>query len=70
MTILLITHREDIGMVADYGTLLWRGSCLITDKFPNVMLKYCEKAGLKAICQRSIFDVDKLKIDTLNNNNN
>ncbi|MFX0026461.1 MAG: ATP-binding cassette domain-containing protein, partial [Candidatus Hermodarchaeota archaeon] len=25
MTILLITHREDIGMVADYGTLLWRG---------------------------------------------
>lgn len=68
VTILLITHREDIGMVADYGTLLWKGNCLITDVFPNVMIKYCEKAGLKAICQRSIFDAEKLKIDSLNNN--
>jgi Fe-S cluster assembly ATP-binding protein len=55
MTILLITHREDIGMVADYGTLLWRGDVLMTDLFPQVMLKYCAKAGLKEFCKRTLF---------------
>lgn len=55
MTILLITHREDIGMVADYGTLLWRGDTLLTDEFPKVMLKYCAKAGLKEFCKRTLF---------------
>lgn len=55
MTILLITHREDIGMVADYGTLLWRGDALLTDEFPKVMLRYCAKAGLKEFCKRTLF---------------
>jgi Fe-S cluster assembly ATP-binding protein len=55
MTILLITHREDIGMVADYGTLLWQGNMVTTDEFPKVMLKYCQKAGLKDICERTLF---------------
>ncbi|TFF95217.1 MAG: ATP-binding cassette domain-containing protein [Promethearchaeota archaeon] len=55
MTILLITHREDIGMVADYGTLLWRGDHIITDEFPKVMLKYCAKAGLREFCKRTLF---------------
>jgi Fe-S cluster assembly ATP-binding protein len=55
MTILLITHREDIGMVADYGTLLWQGNALITDEFPEVMLRYCAKAGLKEFCKRTLF---------------
>jgi Fe-S cluster assembly ATP-binding protein len=55
MTILLITHREDIGMVADYGTLLWRGTHLLTDEFPKVMLQYCKKAGLKDFCKRALF---------------
>lgn len=55
MTILLITHREDIGMVADNGTLLWQGNMVITDEFPKVMLKYCQKAGLKNICERTTF---------------
>ncbi|MFW9968665.1 MAG: ATP-binding cassette domain-containing protein [Candidatus Odinarchaeota archaeon] len=56
MTILLITHREDIGMVADYGTLIWRGDVLITDEFPKVMLRYCAKAGLKEFCKRKLFN--------------
>lgn len=56
MTILLITHREDIGMVADYGTLLWRGDALMTAEFPRVMLKYCAKAGLKDFCKRTLFN--------------
>jgi Fe-S cluster assembly ATP-binding protein len=55
MTILLITHREDIGMVADYGTLLWRGDHILTDEFPKVMLEYCKKAGLKDFCKRTLF---------------
>ncbi|MEJ2248613.1 MAG: ATP-binding cassette domain-containing protein, partial [Candidatus Lokiarchaeota archaeon] len=56
MTILLITHREDIGMVADYGTLVWEGKSLITDKFGEVMLRYCAKAGLKEFCKRTLFE--------------
>lgn len=56
MTILLITHREDIGMVADYGTLIWRGQHLLTDIFPKVMVKYCAKAGLKDFCKRTLCD--------------
>ena len=56
MTILLITHREDIGMVADYGTLIWRGDSLLTDVFPKVMLRYCAKAGLKEFCKRKLFN--------------
>ncbi len=56
ITILLITHREDIGMVADYGTLLWRGEALLTDKFPEIMLRYCAKAGLKEFCKRTLFN--------------
>ena len=55
MTILLITHREDIGMVADFGTLLWRGQHLLTDEFPKVMLQYCKKAGLKEFCKKTLF---------------
>ncbi|MFX0058889.1 MAG: ATP-binding cassette domain-containing protein [Candidatus Hodarchaeota archaeon] len=55
MTILLITHREEIGMVADYGTLLWRGDAIITDEFPKVMVRYCAKAGLKEWCKRTLF---------------
>jgi len=55
MTILLITHREDIGMVADYGTLIWRGDAILTDEFPKVMVRYCAKAGLKEFCKRKLF---------------
>lgn len=54
ITIILITHREDIGIVADYGTLLWRGETLLTEEFPKVMLKYCVKAGLKEFCKRTL----------------
>ncbi|MFX1241260.1 MAG: ATP-binding cassette domain-containing protein [Promethearchaeota archaeon] len=56
MTILLITHREDIGMVADYGTLIWRGDAILTDVFPKVMLRYCAKAGLREFCERKLFN--------------
>ncbi len=63
MTILLITHREDIGMVADYGTLIWRGDAILTDEFPKVMLKYCTKAGLKEFCKRKLFNNKEASFD-------
>ena len=63
MTILLITHREDIGMIAQYGTLLWRGDALVTDEFPKVMLRYCAKAGLKEFCKRTLFKNDGFCFD-------
>ncbi|NVM36802.1 MAG: ATP-binding cassette domain-containing protein [Candidatus Lokiarchaeota archaeon] len=63
MTILLITHREDIGTVADYGTLIWRGDSLLTDVFPKVMLKYCAKAGLKEFCKRKLFSGKEVCFD-------
>jgi hypothetical protein len=28
---------------------------LITDEFPEVMLRYCKKAGLKEFCKRTLF---------------
>ncbi|MBN1214157.1 MAG: ATP-binding cassette domain-containing protein [Candidatus Lokiarchaeota archaeon] len=59
MTILLITHREDIGMVSDYATLLWRGDEIITSTFPEVMIRYCAKAGLKEYCKRTVFQGEK-----------
>ncbi|MHA1283409.1 MAG: ATP-binding cassette domain-containing protein [Promethearchaeota archaeon] len=55
MTILLITHREDIGLVADTGTLLWRGEVILTAEFPRVMVRYCSMAGLKEFCKRTLF---------------
>ena len=63
MTILLITHREDIGMVADYGTLIWRGDAILTDEFPKVMVKYCAKAGLKEFCKRKLFNGEGVCFD-------
>ena len=56
MTILLITHREDIGMVADTGTLLWDGEQIISGMFGMVMVRYCARAGLKEFCKRKIFE--------------
>lgn len=63
MTILLITHREDIGLVADYGTLIWRGDAILTDEFPKVMVKYCAKAGLKEFCKRKLFNGEGVCFD-------
>jgi len=56
MTILLITHREDIGMVSDNSTLIWDGKVLANGPFRDIMVLYCQKAGLKKICNRTLFN--------------
>lgn len=51
-SILLITHREEAGEIADEGTLLWEGKVKAKGSFREIMTKYCELAGRKIKCQR------------------
>lgn len=50
-SIMLITHREEAGLVADSATLLWQGKMIISADFKKTMLKYCELSGRKKSCQ-------------------
>lgn len=50
-SILLITHREEAGEIADEGTLLWEGKVKAKGSFKEVMERYCELAGRKVKCR-------------------
>lgn len=49
--ILLITHREETGDIADAATLLWQGQVLKTGNFAEVMQAYCLTAGRRERCR-------------------
>lgn len=49
--ILLITHREETGDIADAATLLWRGRVLKSGDFSEVMQTYCLAAGRRERCR-------------------
>jgi len=51
-SILLITHREEAGEIADEGTLLWEGKVEARGSFKEVMERYCELAGRKVKCRK------------------
>ena len=51
-SILLITHREESGQIADEGTLLWKGKVKVQGSFAEVMHKYCQLAGRRAKCKK------------------
>ncbi len=51
-SILLITHREESGQIADEGTLLWKGKVKARGSFGEVMHKYCQLAGRRAKCKK------------------
>jgi len=51
-SILLITHREEAGEVADEGTLIWKGKVRAKGSFKDIMEKYCEFAGRKVKCKK------------------
>ena len=51
-SILLISHREEAGLIADSATLLWQGKSVLSGDFRKVMQKYCAMSGRKKICQR------------------
>lgn len=51
-SILLITHREEAGLVADRGTFLKEGKCKKTGTFREVMQTYCQTMGRKDKCKK------------------
>jgi len=50
--ILLITHREEAGMVADHATLIENGRAVQTADFRTVMRSYCHRMGRQEKCCR------------------
>ena len=51
-SILLITHREELGGVTDQATFLNQGKVICDGNFRKVMRKYCQFSGRKKICQK------------------
>ncbi len=51
-SVLLITHREESGEVADSATLVWEGKTVLSGRFPVVMHKYCMMARRREKCKR------------------
>jgi len=51
-SILLITHREESGIIADKASFLYQGKIMATGKFRPIMRKYCQTLNRKAICQQ------------------
>jgi ABC-type glutathione transport system ATPase component len=49
-SILLITHREEAGLVADKATLLENGEVVENGSFRHVMRKYCDLTGRRDRC--------------------
>ena len=49
--ILLITHREETGDMADAATLLWKGQVLKSGNFAEVMQAYCQAIGRRERCR-------------------
>ncbi len=49
-SILLITHREEAGLIADRATLVERGKTIVSGKFRAVMLEYCKRSKVKNKC--------------------
>lgn len=50
-SILLITHREEAGLIADKATLIEKGKIIETGRFRKVMRKYCSRLGQKERCR-------------------
>ena len=53
-SILLISHREETGRIADQAGLLWNGELVKSGDFKKVMWEYCKLSGRRKTCQRKI----------------
>lgn len=53
-SILLISHREEIAMIASKATLLWDGEIVKSGDFREVMREYCKLSGRRQICKNKI----------------
>jgi Fe-S cluster assembly ATP-binding protein len=49
-SILLITHREEAGLISDKATLMEGGKIICSGKFRKVMLEYCRRSKVKDRC--------------------
>lgn len=49
-SILLITHREEAGLIADKATLIEKGRAIKTGRFREVMREYCGRTGRRDRC--------------------
>jgi len=49
-SILLITHREEAGLIADRATLIDQGKIVTSGRFRKVMLEYCKRSKIKNKC--------------------
>jgi len=50
-SIILITHREEAGLIADQATLMEKGKIIKTGNFREVMREYCLITGKKDRCR-------------------
>jgi len=50
-SIILITHREEAGLIANRATLIEKGRMIKTGKFREVMREYCLRIGRKDKCR-------------------
>lgn len=50
VAILLITHREEAGLVADVATLIEKGKTIVSGRFRAVMRNYCQREGRQERC--------------------
>ena len=53
-SILLITHREEAGLIADKATLIDGGVMIKTGRFREVMRAYCTRTGRRERCRSFI----------------
>ncbi len=53
-SILLISHREEVGLIADRATFLRRGKTICSGPFRPVMRKYCQSLKRKEICLKTM----------------
>jgi len=49
-SILLITHREEVGLIAQQASLLWQGRLLASGPFVPIMRKYCQLSHKQRLC--------------------
>ncbi len=49
-SILIITHREETGEIADYASLMWDGRVIASGEFAEIMEKYCRMARGEKKC--------------------
>lgn len=52
-SVLLITHREETGFIANKASLLNKGRITLTGCFPEVMRRYCQSVGRRELCHKS-----------------